>query len=137
MKKVFIVEDNLELQHMYERAFRLGGYEVEECASGADALERLSRPVDLPDAILLDIIIPEVSGLDVLRSIRKDKKWDCVPVIMLTNSFAPANEQLFLSLGANMYITKMDHDAAYIVEKTEECLFGACTAHTKDEVVVV
>jgi CheY-like chemotaxis protein len=77
-------------------------------------------------------MIPEVSGIDVLRQIRQHSELKLVPVIVLTNSFVSENAALFMSLGANMYITKLEHDINYIIKKVNDCIDGACVMTIAD-----
>lgn len=122
MQKIFIVEDNQELSRMYERTFRLGGYEVELAFDGKEAIEKVTRMSEKPAAILLDVLIPTVSGLDVLRTIKQDESLKQIPVVVLTNSFKKENADLFLSLGASLYIVKMENDPQHIVQKVNQLL---------------
>ena len=122
MPKVFLIEDVLELSRLYERVFRLSGFAVELSGNGAEALERLFRMSELPDVIVLDVMIPEVNGIDVLRKLKQDDRLAPVPVIVITNSFAPENEDLFRSLGARMYLMKMDHEPSALVAKVNMCM---------------
>lgn len=123
-RKVFIVEDTLELSRLYERIFRLSGFEVELSGNGAEALERLERSTELPGVIILDAVVPKVTGVEVLRRLKLDERLSSIPVIVLTNSLGSESEDLFRTLGAHMYLTKMDHEPSYIVGKVNEC-FGA------------
>ncbi len=132
MKKIFLIEDTEELRRMYTRALELSGFEVEVASDGREALEKLSRMSVPPAVVLLDVIIPEVSGIDVLRKIREHDDLKSLPVIILTNSFVSENAALFLSLGANMYITKLEHDIDYIIKKVNECISGACVMSIAD-----
>jgi len=118
-RRVFLVEDNLEVSRMYERAFRLRGHEVELAYDGETALEKIRRAEVPPEAIILDVMIPHMNGVDVLREIRKDQKLAQVPVVMLTNSFHKDDEAIFLDLGADMYLVKIDNQSKEIVEKIE------------------
>ena len=104
---------------MYERTFRMNGYEVVCAYDGEEALQKLKAPESLPSVILLDVIIPKISGLDVLRSIRKDPRFDNVPVVVLTNSFAEENEEQFMTLGADLYLVKIKYQAKEVLEKVE------------------
>ncbi len=122
MKKIFIVEDNKELQRAYERAFRLNGYETHTASDGKKALESLHRLKEKPAIILLDVMIPSLSGLDVLRSIKADPHLKNIPVIILTNSFNEGNADLFLALGASMYLVKIENAAKDLIGKVEQTL---------------
>lgn len=125
MQKILIVEDNQELSRMYARVFRLSGYEAELAFDGKEAIEKVTRTPEKPILILLDVLIPNVSGLDVLRTIKQDESLKQIPVIILTNSFKKENADLFLSLGASLYLVKMENDPKHIIQKVNQLLQAA------------
>lgn len=122
MKKVFIVEDSLELSRLYERVFRLSGFDVELSGNGKEALERLLGEESVPDIVILDAIVPEVDGIEILKSLKENKKYLNVPVIILTNSLGTDDGERFRDLGADMFLTKMEHQPSFLIEKVMECL---------------
>jgi len=99
--KVLIVEDEELMREVIKDYFEDGGFEVSECASGAEAIE-LVDDYDY-DIILLDIMIPEVDGFSVCRRIRKNKD---VPIIMITARSEEEDKLLGYELGADDYVTK-------------------------------
>ena len=101
MPTILIVEDELDIAEMLELYLRNEGYTTERARDGVRALElwRAARP----DLILLDIGLPELDGLEVLKKIRVDSN---VPVMMLTARAEEIDELLGLGLGADDYITK-------------------------------
>ena len=101
MQKILIVEDDLDIAEMLELYTRNEGFETERARDGLRALE-LWRAAS-PDLILLDIGLPKLDGLEVLKKIRTDSD---VPVIMLTARAEEIDELLGLGLGADDYITK-------------------------------
>jgi CheY-like chemotaxis protein len=122
MAKVFIIEDNKEISHLYERAFHLGGYETECALNGKEAVDRLVQNSETPSVILLDVILPGVSGIDILRTMKEDERLKHIPVIVMTNSLGSDDENLFKSLGANRYLIKMDTDPASVVKEANELI---------------
>ena len=125
MHSVFIVEDNKDLGRMYERAFHLNNFEVELAFDGAAALERLKTMQRKPSVILLDIMVPTMSGIDVLRAIKQDDTLKHIPVVILTNSLKKDNTDLFLTLGASAYIIKLENDAKDVVDRVAKLLIKA------------
>lgn len=81
---ILVVEDNPMLLQGLERALSSSGYQVETAASGEAALEMLERPDVDPDLLLLDVMMPGMSGFDVLRTLRADPAQHDVPVVMIT-----------------------------------------------------
>jgi DNA-binding response OmpR family regulator len=118
-QKVFIVEDNLEMSRMYERAFRLHGYDIEIAYDGETALEKLETFEKVPDAIILDVMIPHMNGADVLRKLRSNPKFSGVSIAVLTNSFHKDDADHFLGLGADLYLVKIDHQSKQVVAQIE------------------
>ena len=122
MRKVFIVEDNKDLCNMYERLFKLHGHEVTVASDGLDALDKLRQVKTKPAVILLDVILPKMSGLDVLRALKNDEELKNIPVVILTNSFNETNENLFLAQGASLYLVKIENDIIDVIEKVNKLL---------------
>jgi DNA-binding response OmpR family regulator len=98
---ILVVEDEETLRQ--ELAYQLGqeGYRVVEAADGAAAIERFRA--DSPDLILLDVMLPRLSGTEVLRIIRRESD---VPVLMLTARSSEIDKVVGLELGADDYVTK-------------------------------
>jgi CheY-like chemotaxis protein len=120
MKKVYIIEDDEQVNKMYERAFRFAGYDVAIAFNGEEALEKLRQDTDLPTVIIMDVMMPKMSGIDLLHHIKQDQRLKDVPTVVLTNSFLKENADQFLNLGANMYLVKMENTSTQIIEKVEK-----------------
>jgi DNA-binding response OmpR family regulator len=102
MATILVVEDELELVRGLEDNLRFEGYRIVSATNGTDALAVAAR--EAPDLILLDVMMPKLSGWDVCRALRS--KGIDVPVIMLTARAEEADRVLGLELGADDYITK-------------------------------
>jgi DNA-binding response OmpR family regulator len=102
MNKILIVEDNLDLANGLELNLKKEGYAVLQAATGEDAIRKAIH--DSPDLIILDIMLPGISGLDVCRELRQ--KSIGIPIIMLTAKGDELDRVLGLELGADDYITK-------------------------------
>jgi two-component system, OmpR family, response regulator AdeR len=101
MPLILIAEDELELAEILEAYLRREGYQTERAGDGKRALE-LYRAVK-PDLVLLDIMMPRLNGLEVLKTIRQDGQ---TPVIMLTARVEDDDKLLGLELGSDDYIIK-------------------------------
>jgi len=121
-KKILLVEDDQQLSRMYERAFNFNDDLVEVTNNGQKALERLRNYENKPDVIILDIIVPGMSGLDILRNIKEDINIRDIPIVVLTNSLNKENEKLMISLGADLFLIKLDNEASDVVKKVTELL---------------
>ncbi|MGH7278369.1 MAG: response regulator transcription factor [Candidatus Rokuibacteriota bacterium] len=102
MPTILIVDDEPEIVRGLEDNLRFEGYRTVSATNGADALELAAR--EAPDLIVLDVMMPTLSGWDVCRALRA--KGIDVPVIMLTARAEEADRVLGLELGADDYVTK-------------------------------
>ncbi|MGA2881258.1 MAG: response regulator [Bryobacteraceae bacterium] len=107
---VFIVEDNDPDVFLVEEALRSQGIPVQmqRCQDGEEAIQALSQIGDgrLPDIIIIDLNLPRVTGLEILKHVRSLKQLDAVPVLILTSSQSKTDRALSLQLGADAYIAK-------------------------------
>ena len=101
MTKILIVEDEASFFEALEFLLSKEGYEVEVAQNGREALDKFAASG--ADLILLDLMIPEVSGIDVCRSIRMTSQ---VPIIMLTAKDSEVDKVVGLEIGADDYVTK-------------------------------
>jgi|ERR1700735_603478 DNA-binding response OmpR family regulator len=103
--KILLIEDSKFQRIANERALVKAGYEVIHAGDGEEGL-RVAHE-NIPDLILLDIMLPKVSGLDVLRSLKQDAIVKHVPVIVLTG-LGQGNESKLLKEGAAAFILKTE-----------------------------
>jgi DNA-binding response OmpR family regulator len=104
LKLILIVDDIAENRELLERALRSSGYETISAASGREALSIIST--QLPDLVLLDWMMPQLSGLDTLRAIRELYPRSRLPVVMCTAVGEEMSVVAAIGAGANDYITK-------------------------------
>ena len=102
--RILIVEDHPLIAELVETRLRIEGMTPTKCAGGREALAALAG--EQYDAVILDIMMPDVDGYEVLRSIRATPVTATLPVIFLTAKSSPADVERGLALGANHYITK-------------------------------
>ncbi len=113
---ILLVEDNPDDEALTMRALRKNAIanEVVVARTGEEALEYLfgegahagRDPTDLPQVTLLDLNLPRMSGLDVLRRLRADKRTSLLPVVILTSSVEEQDIVRGYALGANSYVRK-------------------------------
>jgi two-component system response regulator MprA len=101
--KVLVVDDERAVRDSLRRALELEGYDVELAADGEEALERLAQNGE-PDAVVLDILMPKMDGLEVCRRLRREGHR--LPVLMLTARDEVENRVGGLDAGADDYVTK-------------------------------
>lgn len=104
VKTVMVVEDSPTSRKVVSMVLAKGGYVVEEAPTGGAALRRLANVV--PDLILLDAMLPDLSGYDVLAHLKHDVRLQKVPVVMLTAKNNPMDRQKGLRSGLVAYLTK-------------------------------
>lgn len=103
--KIIIVDDDDFLVDMYVTKFASAGVEAEMCKSGSALFEKLKSGAK-PDLILLDIVIPGLDGIEILRELRKEKLAENTPIVMLTNQNDEKNLADAKALGISGYIVK-------------------------------
>ena len=102
--RVFVVEDEQDLQDLLRYNLSREGYEVTAASTGEEALEMIRQ--EPPDLVLLDLMLPGIDGLEVCRLLKGKAPTNAIPVIMLTAKGEEADVVAGLELGADDYITK-------------------------------
>jgi len=102
--KILVVDDEPEAVELLEFNLRQAGYDVVAAKDGAEALKK-ARAV-LPGLIVLDLMLPEVDGLEVCKMLRRDPATTSIPIMMVTAKAAEIDRILGLELGADDYLTK-------------------------------
>jgi two-component system phosphate regulon response regulator PhoB len=102
--KILVVDDEPDALELIEFNLKAGGYDVVTAADGAEAVKK-ARAV-APDLILLDLMLPEIDGMEVCKILRRDANTAATPIIMLTAKAAEIDRVLGLELGADDYVTK-------------------------------
>jgi len=113
---VLLVDDDQFLLGMYQKKFEKYGVKAEMCIGSAEALTKL-KSGSTYDIIVLDIIMPTMDGIELLRAIRKDKLAPKSIVIMLTNESSSAKIEEAKSLGVAGYIVKATSIPSEVVEE--------------------
>lgn len=105
MKHILIIDDEDDIRDVAQIALEtVGGWRVSTAASGPDGLaEMLAEP---PDAVLLDVMMPDMDGVEVFKRMQADPKIQGIPVILMTAKTQTTDQQRFLALGITAIITK-------------------------------
>lgn len=103
-KTVLIVEDEEDAAELFAEMMRVSGFRVLKTSRGEPAISLMNS--DKPDIVLLDIMMPEISGLDILRQMRRDPNLAGIPVIVVTAKSMLADIKNGMEAGANTYLTK-------------------------------
>ncbi|HXV37043.1 MAG TPA: response regulator [Myxococcota bacterium] len=104
MNTILVVDDEPDLRELVRFNLDQAGYRVETASSGREALQALRRSP--PDLVVLDLMLPDISGTELCRKIRLDAELADLPVIMLTAKAAEVDRVVGFELGADDYVTK-------------------------------
>ncbi|MEI7621113.1 MAG: response regulator [Candidatus Moraniibacteriota bacterium] len=114
-KKLLIVEDDMFIRDIYQTRFQQEGFEVMAAENGLVALEKMEQVI--PDVILLDVMMPYMDGMEVLKSIKADERLKKIPIIMLTNVSEKIRIEEAFDFGADELLTKSNFIPSEIVAK--------------------
>ena len=103
-KHIFVVEDEEDILELLRYHLAREGYTVTTAINGEDALAAIPR--DMPDLVLLDLMLPGIDGLEVCRSLKKETKTAAIPIVMVTAKGEESDVVAGLELGADDYIAK-------------------------------
>lgn len=103
-KRILVVEDNDLNRKLFCDVLRSQGYAVEPCADGLDALEKARQFV--PNLVIMDIQLPNVSGLDLIEAAKKDPTLRTIPVLAVTAYAGKGDEERIREAGAEGYLAK-------------------------------
>lgn len=117
--RILIVEDHPIIAELVETRLRIEGMDPVKCPGGREALQMIGK--EPLDTVILDIMMPDVDGYEVLRHIRGNPSTRTLPVIFLTAKATPADIDKGLAMGANYYITK-PFSGLDLVRKVRICL---------------
>lgn len=120
MKKVLLIEDEAALQKTMGDVLSQEGYEVHSALDG-EAGVRLAKE-KTPDLILLDLVLPKMTGFEVLERLQGGEETKGVPVIVLTNLENLQDIQRATELGATTYLVKSNYDLGEVVQKVKTAL---------------
>ena len=120
MSKILIAEDDKFLSSAYRVKLAKEGFEVKIAENGTDLLEQLKTYT--PDLIILDLVMPNKDGFEVLKEIKANDKWKMIPVIIASNLVQKDDIDQGLALGANDYIVKTDLSLGGLIAKIKTYL---------------
>jgi CheY-like chemotaxis protein len=120
-KRVLLVEDDKFLRRACEKSLRQQGFNVATAVDGEDALRAIQA--EPPDLILLDILMPKVTGTEVLRALKSDERTRAIPVLILTNSSKESDVREIEKLGvagyrvkANLSLEELGNEVRHLLE---------------------
>ncbi len=114
MAKILIVEDSEPVANMYQRQLEADGHKVVRAANGKIGLAKVKS--ENPDLVLLDIILPEISGLDFLAKIQSSPDTKKIPVVAVSAFGSEENQKKALELGSKEFIEKENVNPSDVVK---------------------
>lgn len=106
MKRILLVEDEEMIREMYKLAIQNAGYQIDTSEDGESAALKINTTDPQYDLVLLDIMLPKLDGISVLKQIKADDKTKNIPVFLLTNLGLEDLVKEALELGAQQYLVK-------------------------------
>ncbi len=119
MNKLLIIEDDKILLEMYKDEFVTNKFDVQTANDGQEGLAKMK--ISLPEAVLLDLIMPRVNGYEFLKLLRADPTLSKVPVFVLTNIYTNKDD-LINNWGVAEVLLKSDHTPGSIVTKVKQVI---------------
>ena len=117
---ILVVEDDQILTKMYQEKFKNEGFKVLTAPDGETGLDMAIR--NKVDIILLDVMLPRMSGIDLLQRLRQHEKGKNTIVVVLTNLADPSEKERALKLGVTDYLVKAMQNPGQVVSKVKERL---------------
>ena len=118
--KILIIDDEKGILRIYSDKLQASGYEALTSENGDDGIKKAIA--EQPDLILLDIIMPKINGLDVLKSLKLNDSTKAIPIVLLTNLPEEMSADKARELGATDYLVKAEHDPSEIIERIKQIL---------------
>jgi DNA-binding response OmpR family regulator len=118
--KVLVVEDDVPLLDLYDKKFTASGYTVVRAEDGGKGVEVAGT--ELPDAIVLDVMLPVMNGFEVLKKIKGNDSTKNIPVVILSNYGEMPNITEGLLSGAVEYLIKVEHTPEEVVDIVKDAI---------------
>lgn len=128
--RILAVDDDEDILALIKLILKQHGLEMIQATSGMEALERLTH--DLPDLVILDLMMPEMDGLEVCRHIRADPRTAHLPVMILTARTQPESRAEAFRAGADDYVTKPVHPGELVARLRAILEHAACALESKE-----
>ncbi len=119
-KKILVVDDDLTLREMYEERLKYDNYVVISASDGEEAIQKAQA--ELPDLIMLDVMMPKMNGIDVMGSLRQDERTSRIPIIVLTALIQEIDKLKSMMTPKDGYLIKSEQMPKEVVMKVHEIL---------------
>lgn len=120
MKKILLIEDDTFLIDIYTTKLKEVGFDIDFAANDKEALTKIKENV--PDLIILDIVLPQCDGWVLIRKIKSDEKLKTIPIIILSNLGRKEEVEKGIELGAVKYLIKAHYTPSEVAEEVKKVL---------------
>jgi DNA-binding response OmpR family regulator len=120
MKSILLVEDDPFLIDIYTTKLKEAGFLIEVAENGEIVFKKIKEK--MPDLIVLDIVLPQIDGWEILKTIREDSKFKDLKIMILSNLGQKEEVEKGLSLGATKYLIKAHYNPSEIVEEVKKII---------------
>lgn len=121
-KKIILIEDDDLIRQLYADQLRAAGIEVSDFPNGKSGMDALRQQKF--DLVLLDIMLPDINGLEILKEIKLDPNLKSIPVVLLTNLGQDTIIKEGFKLGADAYLIKLAYNPDQIVDEVKKMLYN-------------
>lgn len=118
--RILIVDDDMTLRELYEERMKQEGYVILSASDGEEAIEKAVK--EKPDLILLDIMMPKINGIDVMKMLREKEETSKIPIIVLTALVQEISKVKDMMKPGDGYLIKSEIMPKDVVAKVEESL---------------
>lgn len=129
MKKIVVVDDQPVLTSIYRAKFSAEGLHVDVASDGQQALDVIRRV--RPDLVLLDLMLPKVSGLEVLKQLRADPDFKAMPIVVFSNAAQPTTVEDAWAAGATLVLSKSNTSPKQLVAAVQSVLENGSASGTE------
>ncbi|KKP98978.1 MAG: Response regulator receiver modulated diguanylate cyclase [Parcubacteria group bacterium GW2011_GWD2_38_12] len=119
-KKALIIEDNKDMLSIIGDSFISRGFEILKTPSGKEGIELAKK--EIPDVIILDILLDDIDGFEVLTILREDSDTHLIPIVIYTNLQSTTDKMAGIKLGADAYYQKTELSPLNLANQTKELL---------------
>jgi DNA-binding response OmpR family regulator len=120
MAKVLIVDDDMTLRELYEERMKAEGFTIVSASDGEEAIEKTAK--EKPDVILLDIMMPKINGIDVMKMLREKDETANIPIIVLTALIQEIDKIKDMMKPYDGYLVKSEVMPKDVVEKVKKAI---------------
>lgn len=121
-QRILLIEDDEFIRDIYNEEFIRGGFQIDSVGTGKEGFEKLSQ--NLYDLLLLDIMLPDINGLEILRQVKQNPSTRNLKIVLLTNLGQDAIIKQGFQLGADKYLVKMSYNPDQVVTEVKDLLEG-------------